>query len=230
MKAVKRELELMIKSIQINNPGISEEILGAFHICDRSIFVKTDSYGDIAQHIAHNQTISQPSTVARMIHLLNLDKGLNILEVGTNTGYHAALVAYLIYPGIIRTIEIFPDLAQNAKKNLKKLKKKQFSKLKIYAGDALNKKNSIWKHKYDRIYFTAGVDSDKINKVKKMALALLKNNGLILYPTRKTLAYGSLEMWQKKKNQLKLVLKEEGYAFVPLLNKEELEVLYRKKR
>ena len=53
-------------------------------------------------------------------------------------------------------------------------------------------------------------------------------NGLILYPTRKTLAYGSLDMWQKKKNQMKLVLREEGYAFVPLLNKKELEHLYQK--
>ena len=233
---MKKELDLMIKSIGINNPGISEEILKAFSICDRALFVKMNPYDDMPQHVAHGQTISQPSTIARMMHLLRLEKRIDVLEVGTNTGYHAALVSYIVYPGRVMTIEIFPDLAKEARKNIKKLsvylKKNKiketnnFSKMKIFAGDALNKKTQIWKYKYDRIYFTAGVDSNKINQVKKMALKLLKNNGLILYPTRKIFAYGSLEMWQKKKNQLKLILKEEGYAFVPLLRKEELEKLY----
>ena len=236
-----KERDLMIKFIKINNPGISKEILESFCICDRAFFIKTDPYDDEPQHIAHGQTISQPSTIARMISLLRLDKGFDVLEIGTNTGYHAALVAYLVFPGKVKTIEIFPDLVKGAKKNIKKLianlkKKKQkqkekeskFSKLEIFKGDALNEKTRIWKYKYDRIYFTAGVDYNKVAEVKKMALQLLKNKGILLYPTRETFNYGSLEIWEKNKNNLELVMREVGYAFVPLLKKEDLKNLYKK--
>lgn len=233
----KKDFELMIKSIKINNPGISEEILKPFRICDRAFFIKDDPYRDEPKHVAHGQTISQPSTIARMLRLLRIQKGNDVLEIGTNTGYHAALVAYFVFPGTVRTIEIFSDLAERAKKNVKKLiaslkNKKEaskFSKINIFSGDALNKKTAIWKYKYDRIFFTAGVDADKINNVKKMGLQLLKENGLILYPTRKVWDYGALEIWQKKKNTLKPILKEEGYAFVPLLKKEDLKELYERR-
>ena len=231
MPKVKKEVDLMLVSIKINNPGISEEILKAFKVVDRAIFVKNDPYVDEAQHIAYGQTISQPSTIARMLRVLRLEKGKDVLEIGTNTGYHAALVAYLVYPGSVKTIEIFSDLSKKAKKNIERLKKNKkinkFSKLDVFAGDALDKKTEVWKYKYDRIYFTAGIDKGKINNVKKMGLELLKKDGLLLYPTRESFDYGSLELWQKKDNQLKLVLKEEGYAFVPLLKKEDLKEFLR---
>lgn len=224
----------MIKSIKINNPGISDEILKAFRIVDRAFFTKEEPYKDEPKHIAHGQTISQPSTIARMMRLSRLEKGFDVLEIGTNTGYHAALVAYIVYPGSVKTIEIFPDLAERAKKNVKELKKKKkreankFSKLDIFAGDALDKKTEVWKYNYDKIYFTAGVDKEKVNEVKKMAFKLLKEDGLLVYPTREAWDYGALEIWKKKGKELKLVMKEEGYAFVPLLRKEELEKLYEK--
>jgi len=233
MKKAKKELDLMIKSIKINNPGISEEILKSFRVVDRAFFTKEESYRDEPKHIAHGQTISQPSTIARMIRLCRLEKGNNVLEIGTNTGYHAALVAYLIFPGSVKTIEIFPDLAEMARKNIKKLMKekkntKKFSKIKIFAGDALDKSTEIWKHSYDRVYFTAGVDPDRINKVKNMGLELLKEDGLLLYPTRESWDYGALVIWKKEGEKLNLVMKEKGYAFVPLLRKEELEEMYSK--
>lgn len=229
-----KDMELMLKAIQINNPGIDEEILKAFRICDRAFFVKEDPYLDEARHVAHGQTISQPSTVARMIRLLKLEKGLDVLEVGTNTGYHAALVAYLVYPGIVSTIEIFPDLAERAKRNIRALirsrkkESKLFSKLKVFVGDALDQKTEIWKEKYDRIYFTAGVDSDKVDDVLRMGRQLLKDKGLLLFPTRESWDYGGLEIWQKRGMGMERVMKEMGYAFVPLLKKEELEEIYEK--
>ncbi|MEM4152498.1 MAG: hypothetical protein QXK80_00005 [Candidatus Pacearchaeota archaeon] len=236
---INEELELMIKSIKFNNPGISEEILEAFRICDRKFFVKENVYADMPQHVAHGQTISQPSTIARMIRLLRLESGIDVLEVGANTGYHASLVAWLVWPGKVVTIEIFPDLAEMARKNVKTLIKylektnkqeaKKFTKIEVVAGDALDPKTKIWKQKYDRIYFTAGVESDKINEVKKMGKELLKENGLLLYPTREAYDWGALEIWQLHNGKLKLILREAGYSFVPLLKKEELEELYRKR-
>ena len=231
----KKELnssELMLKSVMLSNPGIDKTVLNAFKICDRKFFVKKRPYIDEPVHVAHGQTISQPSTIARMLRILKLEPKLDVLEVGANTGYHAALAAYLAWPGSVTTIEIFPDLADMANKNVKSLIKnlskeeaKKFGKIKILAGDALNKKNEIWKKKYDRIYLTAGVDPNQISKVHGMAWALLNENGLLLYPTRESWDWGALELWQKKK-KLELVSREKGYSFVPLLREKDLEDLY----
>jgi len=231
-------LELMIKSIKLNNPGISDEILEAFRICDRKFFLLHNPYEDIPQHIAHGQTISQPSTIARMIRLLELEKEMDVLEIGTNTGYHACLVAWLVWPGQVVTIEIFPDLAEMARKNinalikyLEKIKSKEakkFEKIEIVVGDALDKSTKIWQNKYDRIYFTAGVDEDKIEEVKEMGIKLLKPGGLMLYPTREAFDWGALEVWQLQNGKLKLIKRHPGYAFVPLLRKEDVEEIYKK--
>jgi len=126
-----------------------------------------------------------------------------------------------------------------ARENVKKIvlrlikKKKQeiekFSKIKILAGDALDKRTYIWKHKYDRIYFTAGVEPKQLGVVKEMGKKLLKDQGLLLYPTRESFDFGALEVLQKSRDKLKVIYREEGYAFVPLLRKEELKELYKKK-
>lgn len=234
-----RELELMIKSIKLNNIGIDETILEAFHVVDRRFFFKGKSiYDDMPQHVAHGQTISQPSTVARMIRVLEIEKDMDVLEVGTNTGYHASLVSWLVWPGTVTTIEIFSDLAEMARKNVKALIKhlektkkseaKRFSQIRILAGDALDKKTGAWQGKYDKIYFTAGVEPDKIKDVKWMGVKLLKDKGFLLYPTRESFDWGALEIWQLREKKLKLVKRETGYAFVPLLRKQELKELYKK--
>jgi len=235
----KSDFDLMISSIKINNPGINENIVNAFRICDRKFFVSENIYDDEPQHISHGQTISQPSTIARMISILRLKEGQDVLEIGANTSYHASLVAYIIWPGKVTTIEIFSDLADMAKKNLKNLMKflknknkddaKKFSNVEIVNGDAFDEKNKIWKNKYDRIYFTAGVENRHRQDVKKMALKLLKEDGLILYPTREVLDYGSLELLQYKNNKLELIRRENGYAFVPLIRQQELKELYKNK-
>jgi len=219
---MKKEIRELIDRIKFNNPWIDERILYAFEFCDRKYFVKRDSYSDEPQHILHGQTISQPSTIAKMLFMMKLKPGLNVLEVGTNTGYHASLTAYLVWPGKVTTIEIFPDLAKLAERNIEKLRKAN-KKLKlnvsIFSGNALDKKNRIWKQKYDRIYFTAGVEKKQFEKVHEMARELLNENGLILYPTREHYDYGALELWEFKNKQLRLLQKEEGYSFVPLLEK-----------
>ena len=73
--------------------------------------------------------------------------------------------------------------------------------------------------KYDRIYFTAAVSLHQVKQVEEMALKLLKEDGLILYPKQFESGWGALELWKKYKSKLKLIKREEGYAFVPLLRK-----------
>lgn len=230
-----KQLNLMISSIKINNTGINENIVNAFRICNRKFFVSQNTYIDEPQHISHGQTISQPSTIARMISILRLKGGQNVLEIGANTGYHASLVAYIVWPGKVTTVEIFNDLTEMAKKNIKDLTRslknkneaKKFSNIEIINADAFDEKNKMWKNKYDRIYFTAGVEDKHRKDVKKMALKLLNEDGLILYPTRKVLDYGSLELLQYKNNKLELIRRENGYAFVPLIRQHELKELYK---
>lgn len=231
---VSNELELMIKSIKINNPGLPREIEEAFRIVDRKFFVKNSPYSDEAQHIAFGQTISQPTTIARMLHKLELRPGLDVLEVGTNTGYHAALTSWLVYPGQVTTIEIFQPLAENAIKNInnfiahlknKKLKKR--FEIQFVVGDALDKENPIWNQTYDRIFFTAGVSKEHLPIVKEMGQKLLREGGLLLFPYREFFDYGGLEVWEKRNNALHLVSREPGYAFVPLIREKDLQEIYK---
>jgi protein-L-isoaspartate(D-aspartate) O-methyltransferase len=231
---VKNELELMIKSIKINNPGLKQEIEDVFRTVDRKFFVKNSPYIDDAIHIAFGQTISQPTTVARMLNRLELSPGLDVLEVGTNTGYHAALTSDLVFPGTVTTVEIFPKLADDAIKNinrfiksLKNKKLKEKFEIQFIIGDALDKRNHIWLKKYDRIFFTAGVSKEHIKRVKEMALTLLNDDGLILFPSRDFYDYGGLELWKFKAGRLTLISKEQGYSFVPILSQKDLTDIYR---
>ena len=88
-------------------------------------------------------------------------------------------------------------------------------------GDALKKNKQVWNKKYDRIISTAGVGKDNLKKFQNLGMGLLKNNGLMVYPTQETGVYGALEVWKLYDKKLKKILREEGYAFVPLLKGEK---------
>lgn len=232
-----KEFEMMLKSIMINNPGLGSGIIDAFRVIDRKFFVSDKrAYEDRPLHIAHGQTISQPTTIARMLALLHLEQGLDVLEIGANTGYHACLVAWLVFPGSVTSIEIFCDLVEKANKNIKKfiehLKTRdisqRLSRIKIIAGDGLDYNNDIWKKKYDRIYYTAGIEISQVGLVKDLAQRALKEEGLLLFPTRESFDWGGLEIWQKKNNKLILIKRDEGYTFVPLIRQKDIEELYRR--
>lgn len=77
------------------------------------------AYEDTPLHIGESQTISAPHMVAIMLEALRLGPGMRVLEVGTGSGYHAALLAHLVGPaGIVHTIERIPVLAERAVANL----------------------------------------------------------------------------------------------------------------
>src|SRR5208337_530517 len=77
------------------------------------------SYADRPLPIGYGQTISQPLIVALMTDVLNVDQSSVVLEVGTGSGYQAAVVAELARQ--VYTIEIIPDLARNAADRLRRL-------------------------------------------------------------------------------------------------------------
>nr|HID13020.1 protein-L-isoaspartate(D-aspartate) O-methyltransferase [Anaerolineae bacterium] len=109
----------------IERRGITDKnVLRAMRAVPRHLFVPEDerdyAYGDYPLPIGYGQTISQPYIVALMTELLGLREGDKVLEIGTGSGYQAAVLAEI--PGVeVYTIEIIPELAETARKRLESL-------------------------------------------------------------------------------------------------------------
>lgn len=109
----------------IQGAGISDpDVLRAMQEVPRHKFVPPDlidqAYEDHPLSIGYGQTISQPYIVAWMTELLELKRGEKVLEIGTGSGYQAAVLAELGYVDIY-TIEIVPELADSATQRLQEL-------------------------------------------------------------------------------------------------------------
>src|SRR5512140_3455920 len=94
------ERRWMIDS-QLRRRGVRDErVLSAFQSVPRHLFVPTDlayaAYDNTPLNIGHQQTISQPYIVALMISLLQLNGDERVLEIGTGSGYAAALLSRVV--------------------------------------------------------------------------------------------------------------------------------------
>jgi protein-L-isoaspartate(D-aspartate) O-methyltransferase len=107
---------------QLERRGIKDaRVLGAMAAVPREQFVpnvpSSLAYDDRALPIDSGQTISQPYIVARMTELLRVEPGDRMLEIGTGSGYQAAILARL--GARVTTIERHPDLAEQARERLR---------------------------------------------------------------------------------------------------------------
>jgi protein-L-isoaspartate(D-aspartate) O-methyltransferase len=104
-------------------PGVSERVLEAVGNTERHQFIPGRScavaYRDGSAPIGQDQTISQPYIVALMTHLAAVKSDDTVLEVGTGSGYQAAILARLVRK--VCTVEIIPPLAEAAAKVLREL-------------------------------------------------------------------------------------------------------------
>ena len=108
--------------MHLRSMGISStEVLAAMEKVPRDTFVPPQmmdqAYEDIALPIGRGQTISQPLVVAMMTQALELNDRDKVLEIGTGSGYQAAVLAELGYVEVY-SIEIVPDLAESARSAL----------------------------------------------------------------------------------------------------------------
>jgi protein-L-isoaspartate(D-aspartate) O-methyltransferase len=133
--------------------GIKDErVLSAMATVPRELFVRLEdqdvAYGDHALGIAEGQTISQPFVVARMTELLNVDPTSHVLEVGTGSGYQAAVLAELARDVV--TVERHAALADRASALLADL---GYENVRVVAGDASTGYPPA--APYDRVLITA---------------------------------------------------------------------------
>ncbi|HVS63576.1 MAG TPA: protein-L-isoaspartate(D-aspartate) O-methyltransferase [Thermoanaerobaculia bacterium] len=128
-----RMVETQIVARNISQP----ELLRAMRTVPRHLFVpeeqRASAYADQPLQIGHGQTISQPYVVALMTALLDLDGSEKVLEIGTGSGYHSAVlsrVARRVY-----SVEILEALARRARETLEEL---GYDNVEIRAGDGYN--------------------------------------------------------------------------------------------
>jgi protein-L-isoaspartate(D-aspartate) O-methyltransferase len=129
-----RQRESMVEN-QISRRGIKDKnVLAAMRTVPRHLFVpenyRSEAYTDGPLPIGYDQTISQPYIVAIMTELLKPDSTSKILEIGTGSGYQAAVLAEIVES--VYTIEIVTKLAERAEKILDSIGYKNIA---VRAGD-----------------------------------------------------------------------------------------------
>lgn len=145
--------EQMVRT-QIEARGVRDDrVLTALRTVPRHLFVpeplRPEAYADRALPLEAGQTVSQPYMVAYMTDLLDLSPGMKVLEVGTGSGYQAAVLAELSADLI--TVERLPELAESARKRLKTL---GFGRIHVRCGDG--SMGIPEDAPFDRILVTAG--------------------------------------------------------------------------
>lgn len=181
-----------------------DKILAAFEKVPRENFVlekyRAETYLDEPLPIGHGQTISQPTTVAIMTSALQPKAGQKILEVGSGSGYQAAIISELVgKDGKVYTLERIKDLAKFAKSNLKAYKN-------VAVMHADGTKGYEKARPYDRIVVTAAA-SELPNAIFRQ----LKENGLMVIPIED-------HLFRITKTKGKPVMDDLGlFAFVPLI-------------
>ena len=113
---------------------VDRRVLDAMERVPRELFVADGeehrAYADAALPIGHGQTISQPYMVARIAEVLELAGSEKVLDVGTGSGYQAAVLAEL--GGEVHTIERIPELAEEARANLAAA---GYDRVQVHVGD-----------------------------------------------------------------------------------------------
>ena len=155
--------------------GIKDtRVLEAMEQVPRHLFVPESqralAYQDRALPIGENQTISQPYIVALMTELLELEGNEKVLEIGTGSGYQAAVLSFLARE--VYTIEIIPPLAEKARERLARL---GYHNVWIKTGDGF----FGWKEKgpFDAIVVTASAE-----KIPDSLWSQLRDEGLLVMP------------------------------------------------
>ena len=195
---------------QLRAKGIADEaVLNAINEVPRHVFLDSSfvelAYQDKAFPIGSGQTISQPHTVAFQTQLLQVRKGLKVLEIGTGSGYQACVLAAL--GAKVFTIERQRNLFFKTKEILEQLP----FKVKTFLGDGYEGLPTY--QPFDRIIITAGAPSIPEALVKQM-----KTGGIMVIPMDNAKGDGQTMLRVTKMDDGTLKKEEFGdFKFVPML-------------
>jgi len=164
----------MVKK-QIEKRGVRQDrVLAALRKVPRHHFVpekvRSEAYKDTALPIGHGQTISQPYIVGVMTELLDLQGHERVLEIGTGSGYQAAVLAEMVTE--IYSIEIIPELARTARDTLERL---GYNQVHVKTGDG-------WQGWPEEAPFDAIVVTAAPKSVPEPLVQQLKEGGLLVIP------------------------------------------------
>jgi protein-L-isoaspartate(D-aspartate) O-methyltransferase len=167
--------EKMMFQLTLRRRGISDQaVLRTMEEIPREAFVeerdRTDAYCDSALGIACGQTISQPFVVAYMTEQLQLQKSHRVLEIGTGSGYQAAILSRLA--GRVLTIERFRTLADTARVRLARL---GCDNVEVMLGDGFDLPPGI--NQFDRIMVTAAME-----QIPESLIERLEPGGILIAP------------------------------------------------
>ncbi len=182
------EREKMV-SDQIEGRGIPDErLLNAMRKVPRHLFVPEEAqefaYRDSPVRIGSGQTISQPYIVALMTSLLEVKGGQKVLDVGTGSGYQAAILAEM--GAKVHTIERHPELARQAEALFQSL---GYDSIRVHVDDGSQGLEAF--APYDRILVAAAGP-----KVPEPLLKQLADGGKLVIPVGKRSSQ-TLEVWKK---------------------------------
>ncbi len=112
----------MVRTQLIERDITDDNLLHVMSVVPRHMFVppelRSRAYDDEPLRVSDDLSIHQPYVVALMTSLLNLNKGSKVLEIGTGTGYHSAILSQLAFQ--VFSMEIDPDVARTARANLER--------------------------------------------------------------------------------------------------------------
>jgi len=198
---------------QIVRRGVRDgRVLDAMRKIPRHLFVDTSlrdrAYGDHPLPIGEGQTISQPYIVAWMTDALHLKSSDRVLEIGTGSGYQAAVLAEIVKE--VYSIEIKEGLTKSAQRLLQGL---DYVNIKTKCADGY----FGWEEyaPFDAIIITASA-----NHIPPPLIKQLKEGGRLIIPLGSTLYYQTLTHVTKRGNELD-VIQMGGVAFVPMTGEGE---------
>lgn len=167
--------EKMMFQLNLRRRGISDQaVLRAMEEIPRDVFVeisdRADAYRDSALGIACGQTISQPFVVAYMTEQLQLRKHHRVLEIGTGSGYQAAILSRLCRQ--VLTIERYRTLGDSARARLQKLR---CDNVEVLLGDGFDIPAEAGS--FDRIIVTAAME-----QIPEALATRLEPGGILIAP------------------------------------------------
>ena len=203
VEARRRMVERDLKGRDIKDPKVLE-IMGRV---PRHLFVepslKSKAYADHPLPIGEGQTISQPYIVALMTQILQIQPGERVLEIGTGSGYQAAVLAELTDQ--VYTMEIRETLTREA---AQRLKEQGYGKVRVKYGDGY----FGWEEAapFDAIIVTCAA-----NHIPPALIKQLKEGGRLVIPLGGTTYFQTLTLLMKKmgKTDIQHLL---GVSFVPM--------------